>query len=47
MITSRPQAMADKSRQTLRDEASSLIGQYLLQGYRMLAQHCGDCSVSY
>ena len=31
----------------LRDQAASLIGQYLLQGYRMLAEHCGECTVSY
>ncbi|XP_019853701.1 PREDICTED: Sjoegren syndrome/scleroderma autoantigen 1 homolog [Amphimedon queenslandica] len=28
----------------LRDQAASLIGQYLLQGYRMLAEHCGECT---
>ena len=38
--------MAEKSTSALRDKAASVIGQYLLQGYRMLATHCPECGVS-
>ncbi len=29
-----------------RDEAASLLGQYLLKGYKMLSSHCLSCGVS-
>ena len=38
--------MAERSTSALRDKAASKIGQYLLQGYRMLASHCPECGVS-
>lgn len=38
--------MAEKSTSALRDKAASVIGQYLLQGYCMLANHCPECEVS-
>ena len=38
--------MAERPTSALRDKAASIIGQYLLQGYRMLANHCPECGVS-
>ena len=35
--------MADMKK--YRDEAASLMGQYLLKGYKMLATHCLSCGV--
>ena len=29
-----------------RDEAATIMGQYLLKGYKMLASHCLSCGVS-